>query len=54
MSFNLMLVGRIVFGIGCEAMIVGQSAITSQWFKNFELPLAMSLIVCFPLMGSFI
>lgn len=54
MDFNLMLWGRIVFGIGCEAMIVGQSAVTSAWFLNFELPFAMSMIVCFPLLGSFI
>jgi len=54
MSFDLMLAGRIVFGIGCEAMIVGQSAITSAWFINFELPFAMSMIICLPLFGSFI
>jgi len=35
-------------------MIVGQSAMTSAWFLNFELPFAMSMIVCFPLLGSFI
>jgi MFS family permease len=53
-SFNLLLIGRVIFGIGCEAMIVGQSAVTSAWFLNFELPFAMSMIVCFPLLGSFI
>jgi MFS family permease len=53
MSFNTLLIGRIVFGIGCEAMIVGQSAIASAWFMNFELSFAMSVIVCFPMLGSF-
>lgn len=52
MSFNLMLIGRIVFGAGCEAMIVGQSAIISKWFMNFELPFAMSMIICVPLLGT--
>lgn len=52
MSFTLMLVGRIIFGIGCEAMIVGQSAIISKWFLNFELPFAMSMIICIPLLGT--
>lgn len=54
MNFSLMLWGRIVFGMGCEAMIVGQSAITSAWFINYELPFAMSMIICLPLFGSFI
>lgn len=53
MSFNELLWGRIIFGIGCEAMIVGQSAIASSWFLNFELSFAMSVIVCFPMLGSF-
>jgi len=54
MSFDLMLMGRIVFGMGCEAMIVAQSTITSAWFVNFELAFAMSMIICLPLLGSFI
>ena len=54
MSFAMCLWGRVVFGIGCEAMIVGQSAIISKWFMHFELPFAMSLIVCIPMLGSFI
>ena len=52
MSFTLMLLGRIVFGSGCEAMIVGQSAIISKWFMDFELPFAMSMIICVPLLGT--
>ena len=54
MSFSLMVLGRIIFGIGCESMYVGQSAIISEWFLHFELPLAMSMISCVPLAGSFI
>ena len=49
-----MLLGRVVFGIGCESMYVGQSAIVSNWFINYELPLAISIISCVPLCGSFI
>lgn len=51
-SFRLMLVGRAVFGIGCESMYVGQSAIVSSWFINYELALAISMISCIPLFGS--
>lgn len=49
-----MLIGRIIFGIGCESMYVGQSAIVSTWFINFELPLAIAMISCVPLLGSFL
>ena len=51
-SFNLLLVGRAVFGIGAESMYVGQSAMVSEWFINFELPLAIAITACIPLFGS--
>lgn len=54
LSFSLMLVGRVIFGIGCESMYVGQSAMVSAWFINFELPLAIAMISCVPLLGSFL
>ena len=53
-SYTLMLTGRFVFGIGCENMYVGQSAMIAEWFINFELPLAISLISSIPLFGSFL
>jgi len=53
-DFNLMFIGRIVFGIGCEVMYVAQSSIVSVWFINYELPFGMSMITCIPLVGSFI
>ena len=54
MNFNLLIAGRVLFGCGCECMYVGQSAIASNWFINYELPLAMSVISCIPLLGSFV
>ena len=54
MSFKLMIIGRTVFGIGCESMYVGQSSIISEWFITYELPFAMSMITCLPLFGSFV
>jgi len=51
--WNLALTGRFIFGIGCEAMYVGQSAIVSEWFIDFELPFAISMISFVPLFGSF-
>jgi MFS family permease len=52
-NYTLMLIGRFIFGIGCENMYVGQSAIISEWFINYELPLAISMISSIPLIGSF-
>jgi len=51
-NFGVMLVGRMLFGMGSESMYVGQSSIVTEWFINFELPFAISLIACFPLCGS--
>ena len=51
-SFGVMLVGRMIFGAGSESMYVGQSSMVTEWFINFELPFAISLIACFPLCGS--
>ena len=53
-NFWMMIIGRTIFGIGCENMYVGQSAIVAEWFINYELPLAISLISCIPLVGSFL
>ena len=53
-NFALMIFGRIIFGIGCENMYVGQSAIVAEWFINYELPLSISLISSIPLIGSFL
>ena len=47
-----MLAGRMLFGVGCEVMYVGQSVILAKWFINFELPFAMGLISFVPLIGS--
>ena len=52
-NFNYLLAGRVIYGIGAEAMYVGQSAIISEWFVNYELPFAMSMISFVPLFGSF-
>jgi len=52
-KFGLMVAGRTLFGIGCESMYVGQSALVAEWFINYELPLAMSMVSFVPLFGSF-
>jgi len=54
MKYWVMLLGRAVFGIGSESMYVGQASIVSDWFMNYEMPLAMAMTSCIPLCGSFI
>ena len=54
LNFEMMLAGRVLFGVGCESMYVGQSTLVSSWFINYELPLAISMISCIPLCGSFL
>lgn len=51
---QVMVLGRAIFGIGCEAMYVGQSAIITEWFINYELGFAIAMISCVPLLGSFV
>ena len=53
-SYSLMLIGRILFGMGCESMYVGQAAIITEWFINYEMPFAIACCSCLPLFGSFI
>lgn len=36
-NFNLMLVGRVVFGFGGESLGVAQGTLVASWFKNSEL-----------------
>jgi MFS family permease len=53
-NFTLMIIGRGIFGAGCESMYVGQATIVSSWFINYELSLAIAMISCIPLCGSFL
>lgn len=36
-SIPIMLVGRVIFGLGGESLCVGQSTIIAQWFDGKEL-----------------
>ncbi|MFQ5817246.1 MAG: MFS transporter [Terriglobia bacterium] len=50
--FWLMLVGRTIFGIGAESLIVCQSAILAKWFKGKELAFAFGLALTFMRLGT--
>lgn len=47
-SFNTILLGRVVFGIGAETLWVIQAAYISNWFFDQEISLAMGLSGALP------
>jgi MFS family permease len=51
-NFNLMLIGRVIFGMGGESMNVAQSAIVSVWFKGKELAFALGINMSISRLGS--
>jgi MFS family permease len=52
-DFVTMAVGRLIFGLGAETMIVSVSAAVSKWFKGSTLSLAMGLGLSISRLGSF-
>lgn len=53
-SYWLMLLGRVIFGIGGESMNVAQSAIVTVWFKGKELAFALGVNLSISRVGSVI
>ena len=51
-SFPLMIIGRILFGIGGETVSVTQSSITTIFFKGKELAFALGMNLCIARLGS--
>jgi len=53
-NYNLMLVGRFIFGLGGENMSVAQSAIVTTWFKGLEMNFALGFNISVSRLGSVI
>jgi MFS family permease len=51
-SLAVLYLGRILFGIGSESMIVAQSAITARWFSGKELALAFGITLTIARLGT--
>lgn len=51
-NFNMLLAGRVIFGMGGECMGVAQSSIVSKWFKGKELSFALGLNMSVSRLGS--
>jgi len=51
-SLALLYVGRIVFGIGSESLVVAQSAILARWFTGKELALSFGVTLTVSRLGT--
>ncbi len=51
-SLYVLYLGRILFGMGSESMIVAQSAITARWFHGKELALAFGITLTIARLGT--
>lgn len=52
-NYPTMLVGRLLFGIGAETMIVGVTAGLGQWFRGSSMALALGLNLSLARAGSY-
>ncbi|ETW06152.1 hypothetical protein, variant [Aphanomyces invadans] len=51
-QFNIMLLGRVLFGLGGESLGVAQSTLVASWFKNKELAMALGINLSIARLGS--
>ena len=51
-SLGVMYVGRVLFGMGSESMIVAQSAIIARWFGGKELAMAFGISLTVSRLGT--
>lgn len=52
-SFQLMLWGRFVYGLGSESLIITMDKILSKWFRGKELAFAFGLNITIARLGTF-
>ncbi|KAF4653315.1 hypothetical protein FOL47_010596 [Perkinsus chesapeaki] len=51
-SMNLMLLGRVVYGLGGESMNVAQTTLLASWFRGHEIAFALGLNLSIARFGS--
>ncbi len=51
-NIYMIYVGRIVFGMGSESLVVCQSAILARWFKGKELAMAFGIALTLSRLGT--
>eukprot|EP01118_Nematostelium_gracile_P004801 TRINITY_DN1572_c0_g1_i1.p1 TRINITY_DN1572_c0_g1~~TRINITY_DN1572_c0_g1_i1.p1 ORF type:complete len:469 (+),score=94.66 TRINITY_DN1572_c0_g1_i1:186-1409(+) len=53
-GYPTMCLGRFLFGMGSESLIVAQTAVLTKWFKGKELALSFGVALTFGRLGSII
>lgn len=51
-TFLIMLLGRFIYGLGSESLIVTMDKILSKWFKGKELAFAFGLLITIARLGT--
>lgn len=51
-TFMIMLLGRLVYGLGSESLIITMDKILSRWFKGKELAFAFGLLITIARLGT--
>ena len=51
-SYQVLLIGRMIFGIASESLITAQASMVSFWFKGKELATALGIILTSPELGN--
>jgi MFS family permease len=51
--FPVMLIGRLVYGLGAESLIITQNKVLAKWFKGKEMALAFGLNLMVARLGTF-
>ncbi len=51
--FPVMLVGRLIYGLGAESLIITQNKVLAKWFKGKEMALAFGLNLMVARLGTF-
>jgi MFS family permease len=52
-SITMMAIGRLIFGLGAESMIVAITTVIGRWFKGRQLSFAFGLNLTLARLGSF-
>ncbi|CAO3615537.1 unnamed protein product [Cunninghamella blakesleeana] len=53
-NWNIMIIGRILYGIGSGTVVIVQETILSQWFKGRSLAAVISLMLTVSRLSSFL
>ncbi len=51
--FPVMLLGRLLYGLGAESLIITQNKVLAKWFKSKEMALAFGLNLMVARLGTF-